>query len=452
MSAREDSFTTQGPGQAGPRLERARQDRELRLERRRRRIRWLVASAAVAVVALAVLAGAWLAGDRQAPWQPPASEGAIGQGAGDQDGSGAPAELPDQRRLLLVTAPEDAAGATSVTVLSGPAGEAPASMLFLPTGTLASVPGFGLERLGRAHQYGGAELLTATVENLLGVQLDHTAVATHEGLADFLDRAGGLTVDLDQRLVERGDDGSGDVRFESGAQELDGQRLVELWTFRSADDELAGASHRRLVLDALVAAASDEAVLDRLVSDGAPQLRTEADAGWLRELFGELADAGAEDALRANLLPVEALGSADADGGRAYRLQVDEAEELVGRFLGRADIAVNGPIRVQVLNGVGVPGIGQMVDARLPSDARITLTGNASSFDFEQTRILVYSEDAEALDVAERVQDALGVGTIQVSRQPQSVVDLTIVVGEDLVDDAGAETREPEPDEPEPQP
>ncbi len=442
-----DSFTTHG-SKPGPRQERARQDRERRIARRRRRVRWLAVAGVVVVLAV-VGAGAWLLTDGRLPWQPGEPDGVVRTDNGDDTAEAALETLPDQHRLLLVTAPDEGAGASSVTVIAGPAGDAPASMLFLPTGTLASVPGFGLERLGRSHQYGGAELLTATVENLLGVQLDTTAVATHDGFADFLDRTGGLTLDLDQRLVRREADGTGDVRFEQGEQQLDGERLVELWTFRSADDELVGARHRRLVLDALFAAADDEATLDRLVADGAPQLRSDADAEWLVDFFAQLSQEAARGAVRANLLPVESFGSADDDGSRAYRLQTDAAEELVGRFLGRADIDADGQVRVQVLNGVGVPGIGQLVDARLPGNARITLTGNASSFDFEETRILVYAEDADTLRVAERVQDALGVGTIQVSRQPQSVVDVTIVVGEDLVADAGGEIPAPDPDDPE---
>lgn len=95
-------------------------------------------------------------------------------------------------------------------------------------------------------------------------------------------------------------------------------------------------------------------------------------------------------------------------------------------------------VRVQVLNGVGVPGIGHAVGRRLEGAGyRIVLTDNASSFDFSQTRVLVYSESPQARRQAERVRERLGVGTIQVSRQPLSLVDVTIVVGADFEADGG---------------
>lgn len=99
-------------------------------------------------------------------------------------------------------------------------------------------------------------------------------------------------------------------------------------------------------------------------------------------------------------------------------------------------------VRVQVLNGVGAPGVGQEVDARLGGESpggddfagsfRIVRTDNADSFDYRLTRIVIYDERPHSHAAAERVHQVLGVGTIQVSRQPQSVVDLAIVVGADF--------------------
>jgi hypothetical protein len=111
--------------------------------------------------------------------------------------------------------------------------------------------------------------------------------------------------------------------------------------------------------------------------------------------------------------------------------------QLGDRVAGPAQPLLQGgeAVRVQVLNGVGVPGVGQEVDRLLDRGAfRIVLSDNARSFDFDATQILVYDESERSLAAAQRVQELLGVGTIQVSRQPQSVIDLTIVVGSDFVE------------------
>jgi hypothetical protein len=359
-------------------------------------------------------------------------------------GEAAPADAAveaEQRTLLVVLAPEDGA-ATTVTLLAAPAvpGDEGA-IVFLPVGTLLGIPGHGLDRLGNAQRYGGAPLAEATVENALGIAVDHSAVLSESALAAFLHRVGPLELDVPERLVARNEEGEASLRFAEGEQTLDGPRLAEYWAFLArGEEELAGFPRQRLVWEALLAALERPAALDALVRDGAPQLETSADEEWLRELFEALAAAAEADRLETALLPVEPFGTADDEGAATYRLRAEEARTLVAELLAasRAEEPSGQVARVEVLNGVGTPGIGQAVHDRLEGEGfRIVRTDNARSFDFEETRILVYDE--ARLPDARRLRDLLGVGSIAVSRRPQSVVDLTVVVGADFLDTEGQE-------------
>ena len=90
--------------------------------------------------------------------------------------------------------------------------------------------------------------------------------------------------------------------------------------------------------------------------------------------------------------------------------------------------------RVQVLNGNGVPGIGQEVAQRLVGEGfRVILSGNSRNLNTRQTRIVSYDESVAGLRTAERAQRLLGVGEVQISSQGQGIVDLTIVVGRDFL-------------------
>jgi polyisoprenyl-teichoic acid--peptidoglycan teichoic acid transferase len=105
-------------------------------------------------------------------------------------------------------------------------------------------------------------------------------------------------------------------------------------------------------------------------------------------------------------------------------------DDVVGRREADVDL-----VRVQVLNGNGVPGIGQEVAERLVgSGFKVILSGNARRLDYEHTRIITYDSSAEGLTVAERARDLLTVGRVQVSAQQQGIVDLTIVVGMDFLE------------------
>jgi polyisoprenyl-teichoic acid--peptidoglycan teichoic acid transferase len=412
----------------GPERQAARQARDRRRQRYRLAGLVLLGLLVALVTAVAtVLLASWL--DRPgAPHAPP------GATAG-----------PPQQTLLLVQHDAEERQAGSVTLLASGEDETRGLVLFVPVGTLMDVPGVGLDQLGLALQYGGTALVQSTVENALGVQIDHAAEVTDAGLAAWLDRVGGLDVEVPERLVHRRDDGSADVRFEAGSQRLDGARLAELWRFRQrGEDELATLPRQQRVLEALFATADDGEQRARLLEGGPPQLATEAEEAWLDDLFEGLGQALEDERLRFSILPVEPFGG-QGPGGAAYRLRDADARDLVRGHLAGSMPVGGGPeaTRVQVLNGVGVPGIGQEVDRRLERGAfRIILSDNARSFDFDTTQIIVYEETEPALAAARRVQELLGVGTIRVSRQPQSVVDLTIVVGADFVEEQDGDGAE----------
>lgn len=441
MSPREDTRTRQGGatgfererGAAGFQRTGGRRTARLVADRRRRRARrrrGLLAAAALAAVAVAVLAFSRVEPDP-------------GPSAGEDT---VPVAGEDGYTLLLVRHTEDVGRASSITLLAGGAADGPSLVLFLPTGTLVDIPGVGTDRLGLAYQYGSAPLLQATVENLLGISVDHTALVSESGLAALLDRLDGLRVDVPARLVTWHDDGRSEVRFEPGEQFLDGPRLAEYWSFRArGDDELDALARQRQVLDALIAGVADPEAASTLLGDGAPQLQTGADGEWLTELASRLAAARQADRLRYTPLPVEPFGGDGPDGEGTYRVRQEALAEMTEGVLA-ASVPGGGtpPVRVQVLNGVGVPGVGQRVDERLDGGHfRIVVTDNARNFEFPQTQILVYDESDESMVAARQVRDLLGVGTIQVSRQPQSVVDLTIVVGADFLAADGRDAETP---------
>jgi NAD(P)-dependent dehydrogenase (short-subunit alcohol dehydrogenase family) len=87
-------------------------------------------------------------------------------------------------------------------------------------------------------------------------------------------------------------------------------------------------------------------------------------------------------------------------------------------------------VPVIVLNGNGVPGIGEAVAEKLlPGGFRVAVSQNASDFDHSETLIVVGSPDDVAL--AERVRDLLGVGSVSVS-VGSGIAPVTVVIGKDF--------------------
>ncbi len=404
-----------------------RSARRAALDRRRRRIRLAV----LAGVTLVLVVGAALfrgvgTSPEPVPQPPP-------QPAPAEDG---------QTTFLLVRTEVPGGPARGITLFAAGVGDGPSGIVLIPAGLFAEVPGVGLDRLALAQQVGGAERTRSALENLLGLRIDAAGEVTDDELGALLDRAGPIEIDVPGRLVRRDPEGAAEVRFERGVQTPEGRRLSEFWSFRGVGEtDLEAFPREQQVLEGLLqVAAEDPAALDRIVASEQPGVQTPA-PDVLRDVLATLADREAAGDVPFSVLPVQSFGGVDAEGESAYRLDLDRVETAIGGVLSPSVPEGGGreAARVQVLNGVGRPGVAAQVDRFLAGGRyRIVRTENASSFDFAETMIVVYDEEPATLATAAAVRDALGVGTIRVSSQPQTVIDLTVVVGADFPLDAVA--------------
>lgn len=409
-----------------PRRRRRSSGRRQRIRRARRR-RLLLRTTGV-VILLAGLAALGIWGATRLPF-----DALSGVGGGDE----VPAVAADPTStLVFVTFDEqrNPPAASLIFVLEADRDPVGGTVMYVPTTTVADIPGHGLDQLGRAYSFGGSPLLLSTLDNLLGVHFDGVVTITESGWAAVFERLGGLTVDVPSRLVETGADGTTRVRFEPGAQHLDGPRLAEYLTFGDPSDgdldRLARAS--RVLETAFAEMDADPELLDRLFARGAPMFDTPVDREELRAVIAAAVDATGEDALESLILPVTPVGSGE-DG--SLRIERERADELIAQRFADSipQVTGEGGRRLQILNGNGEPGIGQEVAQRLvPAGFEVRLTDNANNFDHRTTKIIVYDDAPAQLELARQVRDLLGVGRVEISRTPQSVVDITIVVGSDF--------------------
>jgi len=263
----------------------------------------------------------------------------------------------------------------------GTTGSGAPGALVLPLETELTVPGQGEATVVEALQLDRRQAATA-VANLLGVWIEFDAQVGDVQLAALVDRAGGIEV-------------GGNLR--SGA---------------AVDEMLSNQGTDR--------AAALQIVLSGVLASGVE---------WTTDDLFEANDPPAV---------VETLNA--AAGGTVSRLRNEEVASgvfqsspetitatLVKTFGGPAEYAVP----VIVLNGNGIPGIGQGVAQKiLPGGFRVAVSENASTFDHDETLIVVGSSND--VDLAERVRDLLGVGSISVS-VGSGIAPVTVVVGKDFI-------------------
>jgi hypothetical protein len=251
--------------------------------------------------------------------------------------------------------------------------------LVLPTEIQVTIPGQGDATLGEALELPPRQAAT-TVANVLGVWVDHYVVIDEERLAAIVDGAGGITVGSDTRR---------------------GSEVLSM-----LEDAGAGAgSAFSLVLGGLLADVEwDPAVLPD--SDSASSVVEVLEAAR-----------GANVSAIPSVQAAEGIFVSEPDAIR---------QSIVDAFAG-PDREV---VRVIVLNGSGVPGVGELVAERIvPGGFRIVVSENAANFDHIETLVVVGSVDDVGL--GERVRDLLGTGSVNVSLS-SGIAPVTVVVGKDF--------------------
>jgi LCP family protein required for cell wall assembly len=104
--------------------------------------------------------------------------------------------------------------------------------LSIPRDSYAEIPGSAPTKINAAFAFGGAALQIKTIEQFLGIQIDHVAIVDFTGFEDLIDAVGGVEVDLPRKLCADISGGSGGgqggitLRLKKGENTLDGEKAL----------------------------------------------------------------------------------------------------------------------------------------------------------------------------------------------------------------------------------
>jgi LCP family protein required for cell wall assembly len=121
------------------------------------------------------------------------------------------------------------------------------------------IPGFGSAKINAGLQYGGIDLETATVQQLLGITIDHTLMLDFGGFKILVDGLGGIDVNVPIAFQSTIDT---QHVFSAGMNHLDGQAALEFSRERHAftDGDFQRVRDQQIML---------RAILSRLTAGGA---------------------------------------------------------------------------------------------------------------------------------------------------------------------------------------
>lgn len=137
------------------------------------------------------------------------------------------------------------------------------SVLSIPRDLFITMPGYDLQRINTIHRTAGLETygsgpraLKESVGVSFGVTPDRYARLSFEAFAALVDAVGGVEIDVPRTIIDDAypaPDGTGtiSVRFNPGAQQMDGATALIYARTRHADDDYQRAARQQQVLRAV---------------------------------------------------------------------------------------------------------------------------------------------------------------------------------------------------------
>ena len=350
------------------------------------------------------------------------------RGGGDTPRKVAVQKRTQHTLLMQVKVAGNLAVASALLAHDGPS--ATGSVVLIPPQVFVTVPGSGSTIFGKALQVGSVDGARAAIEDLMGVTIDGSWVLDSPSFQRLIDVEGGVTVTVDVPVLA-----GRAVLIQPGSARLDGAHALQFATYLApGEPEQSRLARLQAVIDAVVTAlpADPRALVTSLgagaVSTGGPDL--------LPDLLSGLKKDNSTSDLQYRSLPVIKVDPGNDD--IRFRIDAPATQSMVDELLAQSvpPGARTEGNRVLVLNGVGTPGLGEKVRAKLvPAGFVFVGSRNAPSFGQCCTQVLVKDATLEGTALGNRVAKALGVPSTSVMTSDQlgTIADVIVIVGKDFV-------------------
>ena len=174
--------------------------------------------------------------------------------------------------------------------------------------SLLSIPRYGYDKINAAYAYGGENLTQRTVEDFLGIRIDHYIIINTHAFQKIVDAIGGIDIDVEKRMYYEDpwdDDGGLIINLRPGLQHMDGKTAVTYVRYRDEDGDIGRVKRQQKFMRAIVDAVTTPAILPRLpgiISSVIDSVKTDLSVRQMLEFIGTLKESQAKG-LRTEMVP-----------------------------------------------------------------------------------------------------------------------------------------------------
>ena len=182
------------------------------------------------------------------------------------------------------------------------------ALLSIPRDTRVAIPRNGYDKINAAYAYGGEKLTQRTVEDFLGIRIDHYVIINTHAFQKIVDAIGGIDINVEKRMYYEDpwdDDGGLIIDLRPGMQHMDGKTAVTYVRYRDEEGDIGRVRRQQKFMKACVDAITTPAILPRLpgiISSVIDSVKTDLSRRQLLEFAGTLRESHAHG-LRTEMVP-----------------------------------------------------------------------------------------------------------------------------------------------------
>ena len=202
---------------------------------------------------------------------------------------------------------DDAGRSDTLMVLS--LDEDSASLLTIPRDTRVYVERHGYAKINEAYTYGGTKLTRETVEDFLGIEVDHYVMINKSRFAEVIDAMGGVDiyVERDMHYEDPWDDNGGlFIDIKQGHRHLDGQTAIEFVRYRDAEGDVGRVRRQQAFMRACADKLCDPSMLVKipeLLSVAVKAFDTDLSSREMLQAAGSLKSAESAGNVKTGVVP-----------------------------------------------------------------------------------------------------------------------------------------------------
>ena len=253
---------------------------------------WFWASIVIGMGVLAsALVYAWFTPPNRAPKPQPVAE---------QQKQEEPVTLHDKTVVMLMGIDErkdDVGRSDTLMVIAVDPKTDTATLLSIPRDSRVRIERHGYDKINAAYAYGDEKLAQSTVEDFLGINIDHYVIINVNSFVKVIDAIGGVDIDVEQRMYYEDvwDDGGGLlIDLQPGMQHMDGKTAVTYVRYRDEEGDIGRVRRQQKFMRACLDQATSPAIISNLpavLREVLGSVRTDLSFMQILEIAGTLRNA-----------------------------------------------------------------------------------------------------------------------------------------------------------------